>query len=266
MDHQPFDLRRSFSGLQVTGPEANPADLAEERIVCESYLKLLSGNKTYVQEKLAIDPLFFDRLSKGQSPKYCLIGCADSRVPPDQLTRTEPGEIFIHRNVANLVVNTDINAMSVIQYAVEVLKVKHVIVMGHYGCGGVKAAIETTHHGLIDEWLRNIKDVFRLHRTELEEIQDSEQKFRRLVELNVKEQVMNLCKTSIIQKAWASGDHLQVHGWVYDLKTGIISDMKFEREEWTELEEIYRFNFPGLPTIVPTSPHIGKAHNHHDHA
>jgi carbonic anhydrase len=215
-----------------------------------NYKKLFDGNRSFVASKLQSDPEYFMRLSKSQSPKYVLIGCADSRVPPDQLTQTEPGEIFIHRNgkynvsvltlsVANLVVNTDLNCMSVIQYAVEVLKVKHVIVMGHYGCGGVKASMEKKYHGLIDNWLRNIKDVQRLHWQELQNITNESEKFRRLVELNVKEQALNVCKTAVVQKAWSKGENVHVHGWVYDLESGIIKDLEIEQTEWFNIKPIY---------------------------
>jgi len=207
------------------------------------YNRLFIGNQQFVSEKITANPTFFKDLSKTQTPKYLLIGCADSRVPPDQLTKTDPGEIFIHRNVANLVVHTDLNMMSVLQYAVDVLKVKHVIVMGHYGCGGVKASMEKNHHGLIDKWLRNIKDVQRLHWKELCACTDVETRFRLLVELNIREQVINLCKTSIIQGAWARGQTVAVHGWVYELSSGYIHELDISYETWHELEEIYELHF-----------------------
>jgi len=219
------------------------ADFQNVELDMKNYERLFEGNRKFREEKLQNDPNYFTRLVNTQSPKYLLIGCSDSRVPPDQLTRTEPGEIFIHRNVANLVVNTDLNVTSVIQYAVEVLKVRHIIVMGHYGCGGVKASMEQNHHGLIDKWLRNIKDVQRLHINTLNEIKDEEAKFRRLVELNVLEQALNVCKTSIVQKAWQRGENVHVHGWVYDLATGIITDLEIEEKEWLAIRPIYQFNF-----------------------
>jgi carbonic anhydrase len=179
------------------------------------YDRLLEGNRYWVDTCTSEDPNYFSKFKQGQRPAFLLIGCSDSRVAPDQLTATKPGEIFIHRNVANVIVNTDMNFMAVLQYAVEVLRVKHVIVMGHYGCGGVVAAMSNKTHGLIDKWLRNIKDVIRLHRHELQAIPDADLRCRRLVELNVQEQVYNIYKTSILQQAWAEGDKVRVHGWVY---------------------------------------------------
>jgi len=208
------------------------------------YQRLFIGNRQFVAEKSRDDPKFFEVLSKGQTPKYLLIGCSDSRVPPNMLTKTEPGEMFIHRNVANLVVNSDMNVMAVIQYAVEVLLVKHIIVMGHYGCGGVKASMGKSLHGFnIDTWLRNIKDVQRLHWQELTEIQDEEERFRLLVELNVREQVFNLCKTTILQGAWASGHTVAVHGWVYDIKSGLLKELHILNKHWQQMEETYAYNF-----------------------
>lgn len=190
-----------------------------------TYKELLSGNKKWVEEKLRQDPKFFERLSKGQSPEVLWIGCSDSRVPANEITGTKPGDIFVHRNIANMVVHSDMNLLSVLDYAVNILKVKHVIVCGHYGCGGVKAAMTNEQYGLVDNWLRHIKDVYRLHSEELNAIQDDESKFNRFVELNVIEQVFDLSKTSIIQNAWRSRDEPMVHGWVYALNTGIIKDL-----------------------------------------
>ena len=190
-----------------------------------TYKELLSGNKKWVEEKLRQDPKFFERLSKGQSPEVLWIGCSDSRVPANEITGTKPGDIFVHRNIANMVVHSDMNLLSVLDYAVSILKVKHVIVCGHYGCGGVKAAMTNEQYGLVDNWLRHIKDVYRLHSEELNAIQDDESKFNRFVELNVIEQVFDLSKTSIIQNAWRSRDEPMVHGWVYALNTGIIKDL-----------------------------------------
>lgn len=206
----------------------------------ESYEKLLEGNKRWVKDRIDADPEFFQRLSKGQSPTFLWIGCADSRVPANEVTGTQPGEVFVHRNVANLVVNTDLNMLSVLQYAVDVLKVKHVIVCGHYGCGGVNASLSSDQFGLIDHWLRNIKDVYRLHRDELDAITDPEQKSRRMVELNVQEQVYNLGKTPIIQNAWRDGDRPQLHGWVYDLADGFIRDLGVTLTKPSDVERCYR--------------------------
>ncbi len=169
-------------------------------------------------------PDFFTQLSKQQSPDYLWIGCADSRVPANQVTDMQPGEIFVHRNIANVVVHTDLNCLSVIQYAVEVLEVKHIIICGHYGCGGVKAALGNQDHGLIDNWLRHIKDVIRLHEEELDGLAD-EEKWNLLCELNVKEQVRNVCNTTIVQNAWKRGKDISVHGLIYSIKDGIIKNL-----------------------------------------
>jgi carbonic anhydrase len=191
----------------------------------KSYTRLLENNKSWVKKKLELDPNYFNKLSGGQNPEYLWIGCSDSRVPANQITGTQPGEIFVHRNIANMVVHTDMNMLSVLSYAVEVLKVKHIIVCGHYGCGGVLAAMGNKQYGLIDNWLRHIKDVYRLYETELDSIQNIEDRGRRLVELNVVEQVGDLSKTSIVQNAWEREQPLHVHGWVYDIHDGIINDL-----------------------------------------
>ncbi|KAG2374753.1 hypothetical protein C9374_010497 [Naegleria lovaniensis] len=244
------NLSRSIEGLlhkfQLNKGINAPGRLSRSRSTEEfltSYDKLLQGNKNFVLEKTSKDPEFFSRLKEVQRPDYMLIGCSDSRVPPDQLTQTQPGQIFIHRNVANMVVNTDLNVMSVLQYAVEVLKVKHVIVMGHTRCGGVMAALTNKQFGLIDNWLRNIKDVYRLHKAEIDAIQDQDQKINRMIELNVIEQTLNLCKTSIVQTAWAKGNTLHVHGWVCDIETGLIKDLEIEETRWKEIEDIYKIDF-----------------------
>jgi carbonic anhydrase len=211
----------------------------------ESYQRLLLANKNWAAQKLQVNPEYFEKLSETQTPEFLWIGCADSRVPADQVTGTQPGEIFVHRNVANLVVHTDMNMLSVLQYAVEVLKVKHILVVGHYQCGGVKAAMTNKDYGLINKWLRNIKDVYVKHHSELDAITDEDQKFDKMVELNVVEQVYNLAKTTIVQKAWATGeDYPQLHGWVLDLHTGLIKSMiEIEPGETDKIEEIYRYKF-----------------------
>jgi len=170
------------------------------------------------------DPNFFTQLSKQQSPEYLWIGCSDSRVPANQITNLQPGEVFVHRNIANIVVHTDLNCLSVIQYAVEVLKVKHIIVCGHYGCGGIKAALENHEHGLIDNWLRHIKDVIRFNKSKFDEL-THENKLNLLCELNVKEQVKNICSTTIVQNAWKEGKKLSIHGWIYSIDNGILKDL-----------------------------------------
>jgi len=207
-----------------------------------SYEKLLLENKAWAAEKIEKDPEYFQRLSKIQTPKFLWIGCSDSRVPANEITGTQPGEIFVHRNVANMVVHTDVNLLSVLDFAVTHLKVKHIIVCGHYGCGGVRAAI--TKHDykyVLNMWLRNIKDVYRLHRKELDGIADNEAKEDRLVELNVQEQVMHLAKTSIIQRAWKNEKRPDLHGWVYGLKDGIIKPV-FEMQAGTKIDPLYEYD------------------------
>ncbi len=187
--------------------------------------KLFDNNKIWADSIRESDPQFFYKLSKHQNPDYLWIGCADSRVPANQIIDLPPGDVFVHRNIANVIVHTDLNALSVIQYAVEVLKVKHIIVCGHYGCGGVRAAMDDTQHGLIDNWLRHIKDVYRFHEEELERIDDKEERFHRLCELNVVEQVRNILNTTIVQNAIDNDQELNVHGLIYDLKDGLLKDL-----------------------------------------
>lgn len=208
----------------------------------ETYKDLLKGNKRWVAEKLQQDPEFFERLSRGQSPEVLWIGCSDSRVPANEITGTNPGEVFVHRNIANMVVHSDMNLLSVLDYAVNILKVKHVIVCGHHGCGGVAAAMTNEQYGLVDNWLRHIKDVYRLHNKELDAINDHDERLRRFVELNVIEQVFDLSKTSIIQNAWRSRDLPMVHGWVYDLKTGLIQDLEVSLHSKSKLPAIYNIS------------------------
>jgi len=191
----------------------------------QHYQQLLEANKTWADRMLEQDPEFFNRLEDVQTPAFLWIGCADSRVPPNEITGTRPGDIFIHRNVANLVIHTDMNMLSVLQYAVEVLKVKHVIVCGHYGCGGVKAAMTRHSYGLINKWLRHIKDIYRLHMTELTSIETEADRLNRLIEITIMEQVKNLADTSIVQRAWKERNGPHLHGWVYDLHDGIIKPL-----------------------------------------
>lgn len=208
----------------------------------KAYEKLLLENKAWAKEKVEDDPGYFNRLSEIQKPEFLWIGCSDSRVPANEITNTQPGEIFVHRNVANLVIHTDVNLLSVLEYAVVHLKVKHVIVCGHYGCGGVKAAM--TNHDfkqVLNMWLRNIKDVYRLHTDELNHIENEDQRFDRLVELNVIEQVQHLAKTSIIQKAWQNEQRPDLHGWVYGLKNGVINPV-FEMKAQTPIDRLYQYD------------------------
>jgi carbonic anhydrase len=208
----------------------------------KSYERLLLENKAWAAEQVHKDPGFFKRLAELQAPEILWIGCSDSRVPANQITGTQPGEIFVHRNVANLVINTDVNVLSVLDFAVNHLKIRHVIVCGHYGCGGVKAAItQKDFKFVLNMWLRNIKDVYRLHHEELDKIADEEKRVDRLVELNVQEQVYNLAKTSIIQRAWQQEQRPDLHGWVYGLKDGIIKPV-FEMKTGTPIDSIYQFD------------------------
>jgi carbonic anhydrase len=205
-----------------------------------SYEKLLLENKAWATQKIGLDPNFFNRLENVQTPEYLWIGCSDSRVPANEITNTQPGEMFVHRNIANVVDHTDLNMLSVLQYAVEVLKVKHVIVCGHYGCGGVKAAMGNKSYGLIDNWLRNIKDVYWNHRDGLDTIKKEEDRVDRLVEYNVIASARNLIKTSIIQHAWKERNMPVIHGWVYRLNDGILHDL-CKIEPGTNLEGVFKF-------------------------
>lgn len=205
--------------------------------------KLLLQNKLWAAEKQASEPEFFHHLSEIQEPKFLWIGCSDSRVPADKITGTEPGEIFVHRNIANLVINNDLNLLSVLKYAVEVLKVDHIIVCGHYGCGGIKAALGHHDYGFLNKWIRYIKDVYRYHKNEIELNHYSEsQKVDKLVEFNVIEGVMNLAKTTVLQQAWHNGAETKIHGWVYALENGILHEL-ISIDKNVDLDPIYKFDF-----------------------
>jgi carbonic anhydrase len=207
-----------------------------------AYLNLFEQNKKWVEATNAKDPDFFSSLAQGQKPQFLWIGCSDSRVPANEITGTRPGDIFVHRNIANMVIHTDMSMLSVLDYSVNVLGVRHIIVCGHYGCGGVAAALGNKQVGLIDNWLRHIKDVYRLHKDELDAIEDTKAKTDRLVELNVEEQVYDLSKTSIVQNAWARGQFLQLHGVVYDIANGILKDMGLNVGDNTEIDNVYKFD------------------------
>ena len=208
----------------------------------QTYEKLLLENKSWAKKRVEDDPEFFERLSHLQTPEFLWIGCSDSRVPANEITGTQPGEIFVHRNIANLVIHTDVNLLSVLDYAVVHLKVKHVIVCGHYGCGGVKAAMSnTSYNQVLNMWLRNIKDVYRHNRQELNTITDENLRTDRLTELSVIEQVQRLAKTSIIQKAWKERDGPDLHGWVYGLKDGLINPV-FEMKANSEIDPLYKYH------------------------
>lgn len=207
------------------------------------YNQLLANNKKWVQEQLDENPDFFNELAKGQQPPLLWIGCADSRVPANEIIGAKPGEVFVHRNIANMVVHSDMNMLSVLDYAVNALKVRHVIVCGHYGCGGVKAAMGNQSIGLIDNWVRHIKDVYRFHKAELDAIEDENEKFNAFVEFNVKEQVLDLAKTSIVQAAWKNNQPLYLHGWVYGIDSGIVKDLNVNITSNEDLEEVYQLSF-----------------------
>ncbi|MBC7566056.1 MAG: carbonic anhydrase [Pedobacter sp.] len=207
-----------------------------------TYEGLLQGNKDWVAATLIEDPDYFKKLSAGQKPPILWIGCSDSRVPANQITNTNPGDIFVHRNIANVVVHTDMNMLSVLDYAVNVLEVEHVIVCGHYGCGGVLAAMGNKQYGIIDNWLRNIKDTYRLHYHELDLISDLKKRSERLVELNVIEGVFNLTKTSIVQNRWTNGKKLSLHGWAYSLETGLITDLGVTCESNNHQDSVFRID------------------------
>ncbi|MGB7786980.1 MAG: carbonate dehydratase [Salinimicrobium sp.] len=207
------------------------------------YEQLIENNKKWVESKLELDPEFFTKLANGQKPPLLWIGCADSRVPANEIIGAQPGEVFVHRNIANMVVHSDMNMLSVLDYAVNVLKVKHVIVCGHYGCGGIQAAMTNNSIGLIDNWIRHIKNIYRLHKNELDAIENEQERFDRFVELNVKEQVFDLAKTSIVQAAWKNGQELYLHGWAYGVASGIIKDLDVNVSSESQLDEVYQLNF-----------------------
>jgi carbonic anhydrase len=208
----------------------------------KEYKKLLLSNKAWASERLNLDEHYFEDLSKDQNPLFLWIGCADSRVPAEEITHADPGEIFVHRNVANMVVHTDMNLLSVLQYAVEVLKIKHIIICGHYNCGGVKAAMTNKDFGLINKWLRNIKEVYEKHYDELQAIENEQSRFNAMVELNVKEQIQNLAKTTIVQKAWENSQLPHLHGWVFDIHKGEIKEVvNISAGEWKS--PVFKYEF-----------------------
>ncbi len=211
-------------------------------LMAKSYKRLIDGNKKFSMSKRFDDPEYFKKLSLGQKPDYLWIGCSDSRVPANEVTNTSSGEMFVHRNIANLVINTDLNLLSVLEYAVKVLKVNHIIVCGHYGCGGVRASMSNTMNGLVDQWLSHIKDVYHKNEATLEQIEDFDKRADRLTELNVIEQVRNLAKTTIVQSAWQERP-LHLHGWVYGINSGLITDLCVIHDEQEDIPSIYRINF-----------------------
>ena len=201
---------------------------------------LFENNKKWAEKVRKSDPEFFLNLSRQQKPEYLWVGCSDSRVPANEIIGMLPGEVFVHRNIANLVIHTDLNCLSVIQYSVEVLKVKHIIVCGHYGCGGVQAAMDNRAHGLIDNWIRNIKDLYRVHQAQIDSLQNEKEKINLMCELNVVEQVANICHTAIVQNAWSSGQKLSVHGWIYSIEDGILKDLNVCATGLDEISQTHR--------------------------
>ncbi|MBT8314095.1 MAG: carbonic anhydrase [Maribacter sp.] len=206
------------------------------------YKDILRKNREWAASKLEKNPHYFDKMAKGQTPPLLWIGCADSRVPSSEIIGAEPGEVFTHRNIANMVIHTDINMLSVLEYAVNALKVRHIIVCGHYGCGGVKAAMGHSTVGFVGKWIRHIKDIYNKYKTEVDSIEDETARWNRLVELNVQEQIVDLAKTSIVQSAWKNGQNLYLHGWVYDIKTGIANDLEVSMEDASKLDDIYKIH------------------------
>ncbi|MEK6553517.1 MAG: carbonate dehydratase [Bacteroidota bacterium] len=211
--------------------------------------KLIENNRNWATGIKSVDPDFFLNLSQQQSPEYLWIGCSDSRVPANQIVGLQSGELFVHRNVANIVVHTDLNCLSVIQYAVEVLKVKHIIICGHYGCGGVQAAFKNLKLGLIDNWLRHTKDVMQKHNELLSKIIDENSRLNRLCELNVIEQVVNVSETTIVQQAWDNGQELSVHGWIYGLHNGLLNDLNICITNNEEFSTVYKSALSALENI-----------------
>jgi len=207
------------------------------------YKKILDNNKVWVETQIKNDPKYFQDLAKGQTPPLLWIGCSDSRVPANEIIGAKPGEVFVHRNIANMVIHSDMNMLSVLDYAVNVLEVKHVIVCGHYGCGGIKAAMGNDSIGLIDNWIRHIKDVYRLHHNYLDSIINENDRFNAFVELNVKEQVFDLAKTSIVQAAWKRQQELTLHGWAYGLNSGYVTDLNVNLSSEKDLDKVYQLQF-----------------------
>ncbi len=205
---------------------------------------LFENNEKWAAGKIAKNPAYFRERAQDQDPLYLWIGCSDSRVPANEIVGLEPGELFVHRNVANLFPHTDFNCLSVLEYAIDLLKIKHVIVCGHYGCGGVKAAMQSHQLGLVDNWLRNIRDVYASSKEELEAINDQKLRYNRLVELNVVQQVMNVCHTTIVQSAWARKHPLSIHGWIYDMETGRLKDLDLTISGVHQVENIYQIRSP----------------------
>lgn len=211
------------------------------------YNEIFASNLKWVQEKTANDADYFKKLAADQSPEYLYIGCSDSRVPANEIMGMDPGELFVHRNIANLVPNTDLNVMSVIEYAVKYLQVKHIVVCGHYNCGGVKAAMQAKDYGILNPWLRNIRDVYRIHQEELDKIKDEHARYNRLIELNVEEQCLNVIKTAVVQQFYTSTGYPIVHGWIFNLNDGKLIDLKIDFEKMLhKIQDIYNLTDTNL--------------------
>ncbi len=213
---------------------------------------LFAQNRHWAATVKAAEPDFFQRLSQQQSPQYLWIGCSDSRVPANQIVGMAPGQIFVHRNIANVVAHSDLNCLSVLQYAVEVLKIQHIIVCGHYGCGGIRAAMENRPHGLIDNWLRHIKDVYRYHADKIDALPDETTKANALCEFNVIEQVANVCHTTVVQSAWSTGQNLAVHGWIYSISDGILRDLQVSMAGPDDIPHTHRLHGLSRRTTAPS--------------
>lgn len=212
--------------------------------------RIFENNRAWVQKHLAQDPEYFERMASSQSPPYLWVGCSDSRIPANEVVGLEPGQLFVHRNVANQVVHTDFNVLSVLEFGVKILKVKHIIVCGHYGCGGIRAAMENKQLGLLDNWLRHIRDVHAMHRDELDAIEVKDQQYDRLAELNTMVQVRNVCHTSIVQSAWIDGQDLEVHGVIYDIRTGRLKDLHISMNNLGQIDRVHET----LPAVeLPTN-------------
>ncbi len=207
--------------------------------------RLMENNRRWANERVASDPDFFKRLATGQKPEILWIGCSDARVSAPDFVGLQPGELFVHRNIANVVYHTDINCQSVLEYAVEALKVRYIVVCGHYNCGGIRHAMENTEFGIIDNWLKEVKDVYQAHRDELRAIEDTTACLNRLTELNVRHQALNVCRTSIVQKAWARGEELSVHAWIYNVNDGLVHDLKYSFRDTYSVEPVYRYHVAG---------------------
>lgn len=211
----------------------------------EFYNKIIIGNLNWIDKKKKEKKDFFEQLIKPQKPKYLVISCSDSRVVVNEFTATDPGDVFTHRNIGNLVISTDFNCQSVLQYAIEYLKVEHILVIGHTDCGAIKSALSYEHHGLIDHWLKNIREVAEKHEEELEEVEQKGHDFivRKLIELNIREQCLNLCKSPIVQKAWDEGQDLYIHGYIFEMETGLLKDLEVVQNDWANIQEIYKYHF-----------------------